>query len=631
MPNLVGIWEPHSTEAVLEDRLSKQLTAIASSARPYVEHSVRAKGFVAATLDHGILEPGRRPTNSADKRYHLLIDGELWNAEELARRHRDSLSLDHPISQADLALRLIIAYGPEIARDFNGFFVIVLYDAQKQSLTLINDRHAFRPIFYRAKQDNVIFATELKGIRATDDVALKLNEIGLFELMLHGHHLYGSTWIEGYERLVPSSILTFTPDGTTHKIYWDYLYQECAPELDQPTYFVNFAKLLDRAVERCMRGSARFGMFLSGGYDSRSVAAAIRSQHLPIPTFTFGVADARDVQIAPILAQRLGMQHTHLVNQPDYLSTHCHGIVWRTEGMLPFSRTTSMQFHPQLQQSMDIVLTGFLGEFSGSHTWPALLLTRSRRAAIDAIWKRYVDGKLDTLHRITTPAYYARSLEAARQRFEASCELIDNDHPLNIADVWNRRFVQPQLTQQSPAVDRHVFEVRAPHMDADLVIFLQSIPPRARLEQRIYKKMIAYSYPQVRDIPCTNSGRPIDPNFVREYLSMTGNYLGRKSTDLLRKISGAGKQPLRREIRDLGGDYRAEPQLVEKILRPMLAQGLFPSDIFSLEGIENIIEAHYSGRERHQEMLASLISFGLAHKYFALGEVGEVPEYLRHA
>lgn len=380
-----------------------------------------------------------------------------------------------------------------------------------------------------------------------------------------------------------------------------------------------------------MRGNARIGMFLSGGYDSRSVAAAIRPQHLPIPTFTFGVAAARDVQIAPVLAKRLGMRHAHLVNQPDYLSTHCHGIVWRTEGMLPFSRTTSLQFHSRLQQEFDIVLTGFLGEFSGSHTWPALLMAKSRRAAIDAIWTRITQGKLDRLRRILNPGFFARNSEAARQRFETSFDKIDNDHPLNIADVWNIRNMQPQATYQSPSVDRHVFELRAPHMDADLVDFLLGIPPRARLEQRVYKKMIAYSYPQVRDVPCTNSGRPIDPNFVREYLAMTSNFVARKSTDLLRRISGGRKQPLRRDIRDLASDYRAEPQLVDKVLRPMLDRGLFPNDIFFREGIENIIAAHYSGRERHEEMLASLISFGLAHKYFSLGEVEEVPAHLRQA
>lgn len=56
-----------------------------------------------------------------------------------------------------------------------------------------------------------------------------------------------------------------------------------APILDQPTYFTVFGTLLDRAVERSMKGSHQMGIFLSGGYDSRSVAASIRKHHLPHP------------------------------------------------------------------------------------------------------------------------------------------------------------------------------------------------------------------------------------------------------------------------------------------------------------------------------------------------------------
>lgn len=624
MPNLVGIWKPNAAKDALSGRLKKQMETVASSCRPLTCHSFCTDGFAVGSIDTGILEPNRQIAASPDGRYHLIIDGELWNADELATRYRIAATMH----QGELILQLVSEHGPKIAREFNGFFVIVLHDATTKSVTLINDRYGFRPLFLKSGNKDLIFATELKGIRAADDTLLKLNVVGLFELLCHGHHLYGSTWLDGHERLAPASILIRSPEGTSHSTYWHYSYQENEPELDQPTYYVNFAKLLDRAVERCMRGPARIGMFLSGGYDSRSVAAAIRPHHLPIPTFTFGVDTARDVQIAPQLANRLGMQHTHLTSQPGYLAANCHGIVWRTEGMLAFTRTTSMQFHPQLQQSMDIVLTGFLGEFSGSHTWPDLLLARSRRAAIDAIWKRITTGRLEKLGRIFTPDFFKRNLEAMKQRFETSFETLDNDHPLNIADVWNIRHMQPQVTYQAPAVDRHLLEVRAPHMDADLVDFLLKIPPRARLEQRIYKKMIAYSYPDVRDVPCTNSGRPIDPFFIREYLKMSGEFVMRRGTDLLRRATGMG-QPLRREMRNLASDVRAEPLLVDAILRPMLNQGIFPADIFSRSGIENIIDAHYSGRERHEELLALLISFGLAYKFLGLGETAEVPGCLR--
>lgn len=149
------------------------------------------RAWLSRRLTVEFWDPGRRPASHADGRYHLVIDGELWNADELARRHHHELSVVQPTSQAEIALRLIVAHGPEIVREFNGLFAIVLCDARQQSITLINDRYGFRPIFYCPGKRGMAFATELKGIRAADEATLRLDEVGLFELFLHGHHLYG--------------------------------------------------------------------------------------------------------------------------------------------------------------------------------------------------------------------------------------------------------------------------------------------------------------------------------------------------------------------------------------------------------------------------------------------------------
>jgi asparagine synthetase B (glutamine-hydrolysing) len=110
-----------------------------------------------------------------------------------------------------------------------------------------------------------------------------------------------------------------------------------------------------------MKGSSRIGIFLSGGYDSRAVAASIRKHHLPIPAFTFGYEESRDVRFAGMLAAKLGLAHKALPSREAYLHRWCRPIVWRTEGLLPFSSTTSPRFHPQLKSQIDIFLTGFLG------------------------------------------------------------------------------------------------------------------------------------------------------------------------------------------------------------------------------------------------------------------------------
>src|SRR5262249_26785288 len=145
---------------------------------------------------------------------------------------------------------------------------------------------------------------------------------------------------------------------------------------------------------------------------------------------------------------------------------------------------------------------------------------------------------------------------------------------------WNCVNLQPRNTFHAPAADRHKFEMRAPHTDNDLVDFLLTIPPSARLEQRVYKKMIAYSFPEIRTVTCTNSGQPIDPNFAREYSKMVARFVAVRMTAPFRKLVSK-RQPLGREFRNLGEDFRAEPELMDGILKPLLRAGVLPESIFN--------------------------------------------------
>lgn len=624
MPNLVGMWAPEMSKESIFKTLCKQLHRVRIPNIAYDEYVDAHPGFGMALQDHGILENGAQPAKTEDGRVSLLLDGELYNGDELKRRFRKELP-QCDISLPELCLRLITNYGENIVELFNGLFCLVLYDRGARRVTLISDRFGFRPLFYVRRQQAVIFGSELKAVCAVDPGSRRVDEIGTLELFCYGSHFMDRTWIDGYLRLPPATIMTVDEAGVRTHVYWRYKYDEGAPKLDQTTYFTVYSTLLDRAVERCMKGSHRIGLFLSGGYDSRSVAASIRKHYLPLPAFTFGHPGSRDVRYAAMLAERIGLKHHALTEKSPYLYQNCRAVVWRTEGMCSFANCTSIRYHPFLKEHVDIILLGFLGEFGGSHVWPQLLAARSRQAAIKAIFGRMAVGRLTTVRRIFNSSFLERAFDALRSRFQQSFESIDNDHPLNIADCWNLVHLQPRSTYQSPSVDRHLFEARAPHMDYDLVSFLLTIPPYSRLEQRIYKKMIAYSFPVIRDVPCANSGLPIDPKFVREYATMATRYLGKKVTEPFKRLFDL-RQPLGREFRDMGKDFRAEPEVAKCILRPLIEGEVLVSTIFDHSGIEAIITDHYNGKGNHEAMLSLLVSWGLAAKYFLHDNLSDAPE-----
>jgi asparagine synthase (glutamine-hydrolysing) len=628
MPNLVGIFRPDWSQEQIQAGLASQLERVRTPARQYAEYTYVSAGFGMALQDHGVLENGRQPAVAAGGRLHLLLDGEIYNQDELARRYRDELALAGDISAPELCLRLIERYGAQIAHEFNGLFAIAIWDEQARRLRLITDHFGFRPVFHAKRANEFLFATELKAIRAAERQHAQVDEAATFELFCYGSQVFGQTWIRDYVRLTPATVLTVDASVTLVQQYWTYCYEESAPVLDQETYTTVFATLLDRAVERCMKGSKRIGIFLSGGYDSRSVAASIRGHHLPIPAFTFGYPESRDVRFARQLCERLGLEHRPVTRREPYLYRYCRSIVWRTEGLLPFSETSSIRFHSELVRAMDIFLTGLLAEFSGSHTWPRLLLARNRREAMRAITDRFFTSRLPFLRRIFSPRFYERAKEAAASRLRTSFDAVKGDHPLNIADSWNLMHVQPMRSYQAPSIDRHVMEMRAPHMDFELVSFLLTIPPYARLEQRVYKKMIAYRFPRIRDVPCTNSGVPVDPNFVSEYVKMVARYTGRKLATPIRRLM-APSQDLGRESDDINAEFRQEPQLVDRVLLPAMQAGFLPSEIFDHAGIAALIKEQYDGHADHAAALSSLVTYALAYQFFIADDFREVPEETR--
>jgi asparagine synthase (glutamine-hydrolysing) len=623
MPNIVGIWRPESTRDEIDESLRHQLSTVKARVTSYAEHTHVSAGFGMANQTHEIFENGPQPAYNATRSLALIVDGELANEEELKKRYGRTLPAE-AAGTAGLCLALIEEFGTAIVAEFHGSFVIALYDSGTRTLTLISDRLGFRPLFFVDRGDEFLFATELKGIVTADSAGPKIDELGLLELFSYKTNVLGRTWIAGYRRVAPATIMTISPDGRSAEQYWTYRYAESAPTLDQATYFTVFAKLLDRSVERAMRGNRRIGIFLSGGYDSRCIAGAIRPHHAPIPAFTFGDADSRDVIYAAMIADRLGFEHTAISTDGAYLFPNAAAIAWRTEGMVPFANTTSIQYHAALKERLDIILAGFLGEFSGSHIWPQLLRSRTRAAAIDAIYARLVAARSNTVRRVFQSSFFDRNMQALTAEFRASFDSIDNDHPHNVSDVWNFRYLHPQETYHAPAIDRHLFEVRTPLTDADLVDFLLTIPPSARLEQRVFKKMIAYSYPRLRDVPCTNSGQPIDPNFAREYAKMALDWSRRKTAGRLGLRSAASQ----REFRNLADDFRAEPKLVTDLLQPMMRDGIFSAEIFDVEGIASIVDEHFNHQARHETLLSNLIGWGLAARQLIDGNRDGVPPEL---
>lgn len=109
---------------------------------------------------------GRQPMVSADGRYVLVCNGEIYNFQAL----RAALAaLGHRFrsrSDAEVLLAAIAEWGvEETLPRCNGMFAIAVWDRRERCLWLARDRVGKKPLYYGWAGDALVFGSELKAHR----------------------------------------------------------------------------------------------------------------------------------------------------------------------------------------------------------------------------------------------------------------------------------------------------------------------------------------------------------------------------------------------------------------------------------------------------------------------------------
>ena len=108
---------------------------------------------------------GHQPMASADGRFVIAYNGEIYNARDVAADLPGRNWRGH--SDTEVLIEACAAWGVEKATQrFIGMFAFALWDKADHKLYLVRDRLGIKPLYY-GRQDNVfLFTSELKALRA---------------------------------------------------------------------------------------------------------------------------------------------------------------------------------------------------------------------------------------------------------------------------------------------------------------------------------------------------------------------------------------------------------------------------------------------------------------------------------
>lgn len=326
---------------------------------------------------------GNQPMLSADGRYAMIFNGEIYNFRKLKT---ELLDIDPTMqftssSDSEVLLRAYIQWGPAVASKLEGMFAVAIYDTHLRKVFLLRDRKGKKPIFYYCDGQQFAFASEIKALLQHPVIAAskEIDTQAIHEFLHLGYIAEPKTIYRSIRKFPSGTVSEVSPDlSLSLKNFWKIETAVCErPATSHEDYKKTLRDKLVKAVDKRLISDVPLGSFLSGGTDS-SLVTAIASTLLdkPLKTFCIGFKESKfdEHRFASQVAKHLKTDHTEFIlSEKDSVELLESYLDHFDEPFADTSAVPTMLVAKMAKQQVTVALTGdggdelFLGY--GTHTW----------------------------------------------------------------------------------------------------------------------------------------------------------------------------------------------------------------------------------------------------------------------
>ncbi len=308
---------------------------------------------------------GRQPMSSPDGTLWLTYNGEVFNYVELRRELESRGAPFRTASDTEVVLRAYKAWGETCVDRFNGQFAFAVWDARRSELFLARDRLGIAPLHYTVVDGAFVFASEAKALLDYPGATASIDPEGVAEALLCGTLFAGRTMFRGMWALPPGCWARVSAAGVSVRQYWDVpLVHGPDEHHDESDYAERILPLLDDALRMRLSPEVPWGVMLSGGTDSSTLATlATRAAEAPVKTFTIDFPNRwkganLDAHYAKLMAGELKTDHYEFLTDPEEYYQTLEQVTWHIER--PFNKGASTMFllYKQIKAHATVVITG---------------------------------------------------------------------------------------------------------------------------------------------------------------------------------------------------------------------------------------------------------------------------------
>jgi asparagine synthase (glutamine-hydrolysing) len=309
---------------------------------------------------------GQQPLTSADGRYRIVYNGEIFNYIELRNELRYRGYRFRTDSDTEVLLNAYIEYGNDCLAKLNGQFAFSIWDSESESLFLARDRSGVRPLFYTWCQGCFLFGSEIKALFEFPGIKKEIDPFSLAQIFCLWTTITPRTVFKDVLEISPGHFMEVTPDSVKTTPYWSLSFPSSADGVfkgSMEAAVEELDALLTDAVRIRLRSDVPVAAYLSGGLDSGATTALI-SKIAPgnLRTFSIGFEDAEfdETPYQQEVSHYLNTQHTAFVCTHDDISQFFPNVIWHTE--IPILRTAAVPMYclskKVRNQGIKVVITG---------------------------------------------------------------------------------------------------------------------------------------------------------------------------------------------------------------------------------------------------------------------------------
>lgn len=628
LPGIFGCIERDGNDVL--DRIRVEMADSLKHEDWYISESV-TDSCLLGVVELDFLRRRNNPIYNDGKSLIGVSRGIIYNKQELGQKYGVEWSASDT-NDTKFIVELYKKLDTSFLEYLNGLFVAAIYDKEMDKIVVANDRYGYYPLFYSFTSKRFIFASEAKAVLKDPAITPRIDKNAIPEFFGFSFLLGDKTFFVDVKKMGPAQLLTYDrrKDQVLLRRYWDFTLKKYDPVKPLGSYLREFNRLMKAAVERRVEDCEQVGIFLSGGLDSRIIAAFASQTQTPVITFTFGVKDCEEQKIASEVAERLGLDNIFCEIPSDFIAEYASKVVFRGDGLIRIRDCHFISFLGEIRKKVQTVLLGtFGGDLScrpEGRLSEKLVRLRKRREIIDNLFDYYTSKASSVLpiraqEKAFSDVFFKEIGGKAEKSFVETFDEIVFNSPSDIGDYWEYRNREPRYIFQASQHVNWYLETRHPYMDNDLVDFFAfRFPVNLRrreifgitFEDTFLQRALIQSFPSLADIPW--HGFPPNSSALRVIVAQGSRFIRKKIEQLLEKS-------LHRKVRLGSIDFRGYDEWLRTGSKQYALNLLMDSKALKRRYLQEsfvreIIRDHMSYRANHEQLICDLINLELMNRIF---------------